>query len=111
MPTYPGNSAYPAMPEYRPRVSRTQQPVDAMTRGGRAVEGAVRPGAPREVRMSPTNWIIANNDMVHRDDNVRLCDGREGVIVRVSPRGRPVVQVSGGGLVEVHPQRIAVRVR
>lgn len=39
--------------------------------------------------MSPTNWIIANNDMVHRHDSVRLDDDREGVITRVSPRGRP----------------------
>lgn len=60
--------------------------------------------------MSPTNWIIADNDMVSKGQTVKLRDGREGEIVKVSPRGRPVVQV-GDGLVEVHPMRIASRVR
>ncbi|HZM83751.1 MAG TPA: hypothetical protein VFC19_49160 [Candidatus Limnocylindrales bacterium] len=59
--------------------------------------------------MSPTNWIIADNDMVSRGDAVRLTDNRQGVIIKVSPRGRPVVEVDGGGLVEVHPMRIASR--
>lgn len=58
---------------------------------------------------SPTNWIIADRDMVHRHDRVRLADGREGVIVRVSERGMPVVHLVSGDVVEVHPQRIATR--
>ena len=61
--------------------------------------------------MSPTNWIVADNDMVHRGDVVRLDDGRQGLIVRVSPRGRPVVAVELADEVEVHPMRIACRVR
>lgn len=36
---------------------------------------------------SPTNWIIADQDMVHRHDRVKLDDGRDGVIVRVSVTG------------------------
>lgn len=63
------------------------------------------------VPTTPTNWIIADNDMVSRGHTVRLDDGRQGVITRVSPRGRPVVELASGDLVEVHPMRIASRVR
>lgn len=73
----------------------------------RAVEGVgitARP-APR----SPTNWIIASNQLVHVGSRVQLCDGRTGTIVRVAPTGgRPMVRIDGTGADEmVHPARIA----
>ena len=66
----------------------------------------------------PTNWIIADNDMVSRGHTVRLDDGRQGVITRVARdrhghlncHGWPEIDVDGQ-LVAVHPMRIASRVR
>lgn len=66
---------------------------------------------------SPTNWIIADDDMVSCEHRVRLDDGREGVIVRVARdrhgrldwRGWPEVNIDGQP-VTVCPARIASRV-
>lgn len=67
--------------------------------------------------MSPTNWIIADNSLVHRGHTVLLADGRQGVITRVARdrhgqlhrHGWPEINV-GGQLVAVHPMHIASRV-
>lgn len=61
--------------------------------------------------MTSANWVIGSNELAHRGDRVRLQDGREGVIVRVADNGHgwPVVQVTSGEPVIVHPQRIAAR--
>lgn len=67
--------------------------------------------------MSPTNWIIADNDLVHAGDHVRLDDGRDGIITRVARdqhgqldwRGWPEIQLAGGELMALHPMRIASR--
>lgn len=59
---------------------------------------------------SPTNWIIADNDMVSRGDWVVLIGGRVVRIVGVSGRGWPMVSLEDGSdWVEVHHRHIARR--
>lgn len=77
---------------------------------------AVGDGEP-PVPTTPTNWIIADNSLVHRGHTVRLADGRQGVITRVARdrhghlhhHGWPEINVDGE-LVAVHPMRIASKV-
>jgi hypothetical protein len=60
---------------------------------------------------SPTNWIVANGDMVSRGHRVELVDGRIGVIDDVSGRGWPMVALEddSGQRLEMHPTDIACR--
>lgn len=73
----------------------------------RAVEGVGVGVRPRPT--SPTNWIIASNEMVHVGSYVELGDGRTGLIVRVAPTaGRPMVHIDGTDAQEaIHPAHIA----